>query len=376
MPINHLLKVPLAGTSARQPVESDPSFNNLQIINRKREIPMMTPEPFVYNPSVLFPLLDELTDQQNADFCVFRGELDHLLCKKFAKDLRRLAVRPNFILLLSTPGGAAEGAYVMARAFQDKDGQVTVWVPGICSSAGGLVVIGAKEIVMGDHGELGPLDAQIPMTSSPGRRYSALDLKTALQSFTMEANEQCLSSYGQLLLNNNGLVPAEAAVSLSVRLTSGVLEPVFSQFNPIYFGAAERGLQATADYGERLNRWSSNLKGEALSKLVEGYSSHKFIIDRDEAQTLFNRVRRPGHLETRISEILLPQIETGLSGPPNYLFLNEGDLPATSPQTSATGQTTEQGQVEDGGAGPAVNQEPEQRQGGNSGQPPPATPEV
>ena len=48
-------------------------------------------------------------------------------------------------------------------------------------------------------------------------------------------------------------------------------------------------MRVAMEYGNRLNR--GNLKEGALARLISGYPSHGFIIDRDEAATLFERVR-------------------------------------------------------------------------------------
>jgi hypothetical protein len=47
-----------------------------------------------------------------------------------------------------------------------------------------------------------------------------------------------------------------------------------------------------------------NLKPDALSRLVAQYPSHSFVIDRDEAQSLFQTVRAPSEFEEALGEHL------------------------------------------------------------------------
>ena len=55
----------------------------------------------------------------------------------------------------------------------------------------------------------------------------------------------------------------------------------------------------------RLIEKSQNLKPEDLRKLVAGYPSHLFEIDRDEAQQkLFSSVREPDELERNLIDAL------------------------------------------------------------------------
>jgi hypothetical protein len=59
-----------------------------------------------------------------------------------------------------------------------------------------------------------------------------------------------------------------------------------------------------SNYGERLGRYSQNLKPHALAKLVAGFSSHSFVIDREEAATYFENVREPAPDEEEIANAL------------------------------------------------------------------------
>ncbi len=64
-------------------------------------------------------------------------------------------------LVLHTPGGLVLASYQIAHAIKNRPGKVTVHVPHYAMSGGTLIALSAKEIVMGDHAVLGPVDPQI-----------------------------------------------------------------------------------------------------------------------------------------------------------------------------------------------------------------------
>jgi hypothetical protein len=60
------------------------------------------------------------------------------------------------------------------------------------------------------------------------------------------------------------------------------------------------------EYGERLNNHSKNLKSSSLKKLTHGYPSHSFVIDRQEAEHLFEKARIPSANEDKLARLLRP----------------------------------------------------------------------
>src|SRR5690606_19074634 len=58
-------------------------------------------------------------------------------------------------------------------------------------------------------------------------------------------------------------------------------------------GEDARNLAVAIEYSTRLNRRFGNLREDGIYRLVHGYPSHDFVIDLQEALTLFQRVERP-----------------------------------------------------------------------------------
>ena len=106
----------------------------------------------------------------DADVLYVSGVLDRDTAD-ILREVHSRRTRGKCILVLTTFGGDPAAAYLMARFLRDvhPDG-FTVFIPGRCKSAGTLLALGAREIVMGDRGELGPLDIQVSEKDEPFRR--------------------------------------------------------------------------------------------------------------------------------------------------------------------------------------------------------------
>lgn len=70
-------------------------------------------------------------------------------------------LRKDVIFCLATYGGDPNAGYRIGRALQHNYDDVTLLVVGPCKSAGTLIAIAANKLVIGDMGELGPLDIQL-----------------------------------------------------------------------------------------------------------------------------------------------------------------------------------------------------------------------
>ncbi len=82
---------------------------------------------------------------------------------------------------------------------------------------------------------------------------------------------------------------SEAAAPLVV----GMLTPIFAQIDALKLGENARELNVASEYASRLNEHSKNLKEGSHDRLVSKYPDHGFVIDRKEAETLFERVHSP-----------------------------------------------------------------------------------
>ena len=102
----------------------------------------------------------------NADVFYVSGPITRASTDAFRRcHLRTTADRRDqkkrCLLVLTTFGGDADGAYLIARYVRREYEHFTICVFGYCESAGTLLALGAHELVMGTRAELGPLDVQV-----------------------------------------------------------------------------------------------------------------------------------------------------------------------------------------------------------------------
>lgn len=104
-------------------------------------------------------LLSELSE--GSDIFLLSGPLTRLTVERVYEACASAPGRSKCLLVLTTLGGDADAAYIIARYLRRRYDHFTVYVFGLCKSAGTLLALGAEEIVMGERGELGPIDIQV-----------------------------------------------------------------------------------------------------------------------------------------------------------------------------------------------------------------------
>ena len=197
------------------------------------------------------------------------------------------------LLILTTDGGDAHVAYRVARFLQRTYQTVRICVSGWCKSAGTLLAVCGNELIVGDRGELGPVDVQRGRTDDLWESTSGLTESAAVT--TLE--EIAWSSFNKIVTETKNLpggqITFKTAAEAAAPLVSGMLTPIFAQIDPLKLGENARALRIASEYAGRLNEHSQNLKPGSQHKLVSGYPDHGFVIDRQEAQNLFVNVQAP-----------------------------------------------------------------------------------
>lgn len=92
-------------------------------------------------------------------------------------------------------------------------------------------------------------------------------------------------------------------MAIAEELTTGLFAPILGQLDPVRIGELERGIKISIEYGKRIAR--DHLQGNALNRLVTEYSSHGFVIDRQEARSLLTTVREAYREESTAGTNLL-----------------------------------------------------------------------
>ena len=229
------------------------------------------------------------------DLILYQGPITYSGYNALCSFLQNNKSHDECTLILSTFGGDANAGYRIARALAHTYNSFDVLVPFVCKSAGTLICVGANSLIIGDKGELGPLDIQITKPDEVSQISSGLDIQRGLiflqgdaQNFFQNCFKQCNE-----VMRMNTKISGQFATSL----TTGLFAPVFSQLEIMRIGEYQAALLLAYEYGRRLNLKFKNAKDKTLEILTNNYFSHSFVIDRAEARTLFERVQYPTETE-------------------------------------------------------------------------------
>lgn len=240
---------------------------------------------------------------QGLDVLVYLGQISRLgygqVCRKLASKPTK---RNGVLLIICTIGGDAHAAYRIARALRHNYPKAfSVMVPGLCKSAGTLLVIGAGQLVIFDEGELGPLDVQVAKRDEIFEFGSGLDIMQSLASIQQQAMDAFRDYLMEIRLGAG--ITTKMAAEMATNLVTGMYSPISAQVDPLRLGEMQRAVEIAMAYGERLDGYEGNLKRGSLERIVSGYPSHGFVIDRKEARELFQRVRAPKEDEAIIGNV-------------------------------------------------------------------------
>ena len=168
--------------------------------------------------------------------------------------------KPILLILLSG-GGEPGSAYLIGKLCREfsNNNKLVIVVPRHAKSAATLLACAADEIHMGSLSELGPIDPQI-------NKMPALGLKNSIEHIADLVSKNPKSS------------------EMFARYLALTVEPV-------QIGYYERVAESAVQYAVRLlEKHKSSLVSEPAiiaNKLVYGYKDHGFVIDKEEAISVF-----------------------------------------------------------------------------------------
>lgn len=232
----------------------------------------------------------------DADVYLYNAPIDEEGFAALAEAVARKDIpnpRKNCVLILTTYGGLANSGYQIARLIQNTYDKFYLYCPSMCKSAGTIVALGAHEIIMDVFSELGPLDVQLLEKDEIGRRKSGLLTRSAFEALSEEAFDLFQHTMLRIKAHSGDLVSFRLATEIATNLTSSLMAPVYAQLSPEVIGSDFRDLSVATEYGMRLSKISRNPKSGTIYRLVREYPSHDFIIDSEEAASLFENVSQP-----------------------------------------------------------------------------------
>lgn len=216
-------------------------------------------------------------------------------------------------LLIVSNGGDPTVAWRIVSLFREKVRKLAVLVPQAAFSAATLVALGADEIVMHPHGNLGPVDLQISVErkkgNGPAERigFGVEDL-AAFLSFSKEkvglTDQEQLAKTFMLFCEEVGTVP---------------------------IGIASRGAQLSVSMGEKLLLMHMQDSKEDARRIAEAlnrnFFHHGYPVSRTEAKAIGLKVAEPQEdIESLMWEIWLDlESEMNIREPFNPMTLLRQD---------------------------------------------------
>lgn len=295
-------------------------------------------------------LATSLANSVGADVILYNGALDRPCDSHFIDLCRKANRRTNAFLFLCTNGGEANVAYRIARCLQKKYDKLTIFICGSCKSAGTLLAVGAHEIVMSDHGEIGPLDVQVGKKDELWETDSGLTVLSAIETLEERAFSLFETGFLDLKMRSRGRITLKTATELAGTLAIGVVSPIVAQIDPMHVGEVSRAMKIGLEYGARLADHSKNPNENTLDMLTNRYPSHAFVIDRQEAQSLFNNVREPNESEIALIEQLGFMVREPNTESPFIAYISEPCGESTNESNNeenlGTGSSAESERVE------------------------------
>lgn len=247
-------------------------------------------------------VLDDLAEE-GRDLFFYSGLIsrENVLRAHSLLEKARSRAHQKASLVLATYGGDPHEAYRLARFFRDAYETFRLVVHGPCKSAGTLVAVGADELAMGPHGELGPLDVQIAERDEIAKWGSGLDAIKALEALQAEAQASLSDCVKDLVLCFGDDVSTKTICDVAAGFVSSLFAPIAGRIDPERLATVARRMDIAETYGNQLgapNVLHSEDGESALTHLIRGYPSHGYIIDRVEARTLFHTVDSPTKAES------------------------------------------------------------------------------
>jgi hypothetical protein len=114
------------------------------------------------------------------------------------------------------------------------------------------VVLGANELVMAPHAELGPLDVQMVMKDDLWEMRSGLTILESLEFLEQRAFQSLEDYFLRIKARSGNTITFRTATEVSSALIQGLLQPIYAQIDPMQVGQAARAISIARDYGRRL----------------------------------------------------------------------------------------------------------------------------
>lgn len=288
--------------------------------------------------------------EKKSDVLLFFGPMDDRALTKLHTILARQDLRPNLLLVISTPGGSPHVAFKMARLLRLRypaTGAISIMVYDYCKSAGTLLALCADRLVMSDWSELGPLDMQVRKPDEVDEMSSGMAQTFALNLLSQSATECFSDTLTWVRAITDNQITTKMAAEIATKITTGLIGHLYQQLDPMRLGEVDRANRLSTEYGHRIA--SDNVNPGTVEQLVGAYPDHGFVIDREEASELFDVVDQPEPFEWAACMKAAEVIPQGFRGDePIVELLSHGMDAKTAAEEASAVETGHVGSGDDG----------------------------
>lgn len=256
-------------------------------------------------PKRLFDKCQELSDHINTPVLLL--ELNELTVQCLLAAKRTFGKRrfPKIAVVLNTPGGDVDAAFVITKLIRKHADQNMFLIPLYAKSAGTLMCLGADELIMTEISELGPLDSQVreEQEGGPARFNSALNGFKALEQ--IQAHNTLTVEVAARMIRRGGMRVIDA-YSLAIKFAGETSGTLYAQLDPKKMGEYARALEIGEKYGnlilDRFMGWPKEKARSAVQRLVRDYPSHGFVLDVEEVADVGLPAKLPG--DKKVEELM------------------------------------------------------------------------
>lgn len=249
-------------------------------------------------------VIKAVCNQNNSDLYLLVGSITDANADQFIDLIRaEKSEMTTCSLILTTYGGDPDAGFRIARAIKRYYKKFVLYVFGTCKSTGTLIALGADEIIMSDFGEFGPLDIQLTKEDEM-YNTSGLSYVQSLNSLTDHIFRSFEHNFLKLKQRSGNAITTRTAAEVASKLAVGLIGPISGQLDPVKVGEVHRAINIAYAYGKRLCGDS-----EKIRKLASDYPSHGFVIDIDEAKSVFGEnVRFVNEIEQYLERWLIKDV--------------------------------------------------------------------
>lgn len=184
-------------------------------------------------------------------------------------------------LFIYTRGGSVDAVWPVVSLIREFDPDFHVLVPFACHSAGTMLALGAKRIVLTPMAELSPIDPTC------GNQFNPVDEATRTERLGISVED--VTAYREFILKQFQFGADDASTECR-SLSAAFLQQLTNRVHPLALGNVHRVYQQgrrLADQLIRLHELEDALNpDEVVKKLSSDFFSHLHAINRHEAKEI------------------------------------------------------------------------------------------